>query len=412
LRWYHSVITKISLLFALAIIGIASISLILFQHIRQKEIHTTNQIAKLVFKYAYNEKTSTLDYSILKKEGFIKTDRDYLKIIQKSTFPIVMKDLRIKPSAHDKSNHFFIKTIGFKNYIYVIFKNRFSNTVLFKYEKENNNTYFLFYFLGAFLAILMLYIAIIRSLLPLKSLRYKIKEFANGNYDIDSKSDKQDEIALLANEFHNSVAKIRDLKNSRQLFLRNIMHELKTPIAKGKLAVEIMETSEYKNILRNVFNRQDELINDFSRIEKLNANEMTIEKKEYNLIDIIDYSIDLIDTKKDFITKKLSPSRINADFELFGVAIKNLLDNGINYSVDKKVSIRNTHSEIIISNKGNKLEFDLSRYMEPYAMDGQKQRKSLGLGFGLYITLHIIKLHGMTISYNYNKGVSYFKIKY
>ena len=41
---------------------------------------------------------------------------------------------------------------------------------------------------------------------------------------------EQDEIGQVAVEFDNAVCKIRELIRSRQLFLRAIMHELKTPI--------------------------------------------------------------------------------------------------------------------------------------------------------------------------------------
>ncbi len=86
-----------------------------------------------------------------------------------------------------------------------------------------------------FAFVIVLYIGIIRSILPLKTLREKIKHFANGDYDITCKSSKKDEIAALANEFDSAVIKIKSLRDSRQLFLRNIMHELKTPLPRANL---------------------------------------------------------------------------------------------------------------------------------------------------------------------------------
>ncbi len=59
---------------------------------------------------------------------------------------------------------------------------------------------------------------------------------------------KKDEIAALANQFDSAVIKIKSLRDSRQLFLRNIMHELKTPITKGKLATEMIEDATYTSM--------------------------------------------------------------------------------------------------------------------------------------------------------------------
>ena len=112
------------------------------------------------------------------------------------------------------------------------------------------------------------------------------------------------------------------------------MHELKTPITKGKLSCAMLEDSTYLNTLKNVFKRQEVLLNEFARIEKLSANEIALKKENYLLQDIIDYSLDILNHKKESVTCKLTPINLHVDFELFGTAIKNLLDNGINYSDD------------------------------------------------------------------------------
>jgi two-component system OmpR family sensor kinase len=264
--------------------------------------------------------------------------------------------------------------------------------------------------LAAILFIIFLYSAIIRSILPLYSLRIKVKEFANGNYDVDCKSEKEDEIGILSNEFDKSVKKIKSLRDSRQLFLRNIMHELKTPITKGKLSCAMLEDSPYLETLKNVFQRQEVLLNEFARIEKLSANEIALKKENYSLQDILDYSLDILNHEQESVTCKLKPMSLHVDFELFGTAIKNLLDNGINYSDDLHVTIESNETEIIISNLGKALEFPLDRYSEPYFLEGKKQKSSRGLGFGLFITTNIIKLHNMKIEYNREKDRNIFKI--
>ena len=56
-----------------------------------------------------------------------------------------------------------------------------------------------------------------------------------------------DEIANVAIEFNNAVCKIRELIRSRQLFLRTIMHELKTPIGKGRIISEMVQDEMQKS---------------------------------------------------------------------------------------------------------------------------------------------------------------------
>ncbi len=188
------------------------------------------------------------------------------------------------------------------------------------------------------------------------------------------------------------------------------MHELKTPITKGKLSCEMIEESSYQEILKNVFKRQEVLLNEFARIEKLSANEIALNKENYSLQDIVDYSLDILNHEKKSVTCNLTSMHLHVDFELFGTALKNLLDNGINYSDDLHVEIESTQNQIIISNRGKELEFPLERYSEPYFLEGKKQQSSRGLGFGLFITVNIIKLHDMKIEYNRQKNRNIFKI--
>lgn len=108
------------------------------------------------------------------------------------------------------------------------------------------------------------------------------------------------------------------------------MHELKTPITKGKLAAEMIEDATYTNILQNVFKRQEALLEEFSRIEKLSADELKLDIKRYHIEDVVDYALDILDDKHENITCQLTPVELNV-FELFGVVLKNLLDNGVNY---------------------------------------------------------------------------------
>lgn len=98
------------------------------------------------------------------------------------------------------------------------------------------------------------------------------------------------------------------------------------------------------------------------------------------------------------------PIDLNVDFELFGVALKNLLDNGVTYSKNAHVTLCNDTERITISNEAPALECTLEDYAKPYFLEGKKQKSSRGLGFGLFITWHVIRLHGMKLEYKHDKG--------
>jgi len=176
------------------------------------------------------------------------------------------------------------------------------------------------------------------------------------------------------------------LLNSRQLFLRTIMHELKTPIAKGKIVSELIDNEKQKKRMIDIFDKLNFLINDFAKVEEVLSKNYSKKTHLYTLCEIIDNSImmlmiDSFEKKIDIVIE--NNQKINVDIELISMAIKNLLDNGLKYSSDKKVKIYSTDKSIFIISTGKKLAKPLEEYFKPFHND----TKSLnhGMGLGLYI---------------------------
>jgi len=272
--------------------------------------------------------------------------------------------------------------------------------------------YYGFIVLGIIFVIFVLsFLWIIKALRPLKLLKEEIQDFSNGKLNINCKSDKKDEIAQLANEFDNAARKISLLVDSRQLFLRTVMHELKTPIAKGRIVSELLDDEKQKDRMISIFDKLNLLINDFSKIEEIVSKSYTINKYKTSLDLSIEKAIDMMmldNPKNKIMYEDISKKPLKVDLELFALAIKNLLDNGIKYSLDKKVNIIEKENELHIISKGNKLQKPLEDYFQAY--HNETQSKNHGMGLGLYIVHEILKMHKMKLSYEFKEDNNIFKI--
>ena len=122
-----------------------------------------------------------------------------------------------------------------------------------------------------FSIVLITYIFTIRKLRPLRALKKQIDKFASGEMNIVNVSDANDEIGEISQAFYDAALKIKKLNDSRQLFLRNIMHELKTPITKGRISVEMTPESKNKTRLIGVFEKLEDLINELANIERITS---------------------------------------------------------------------------------------------------------------------------------------------
>lgn len=254
------------------------------------------------------------------------------------------------------------------------------------------------------------YIYLIRKLKPLNILKKNIVLFSKGSLDIDTSCNGKDEISEVSNEFNNAIQEIRMLTQSRNLFLRNIMHELKTPITKGLLISNMMEDGKFKDSLKRAFFRLEYLLVEFSRIEEFTSKNIKIQKDQFRVVDIIDHSLDILLCDIECIDLQVIDNiMIDVDFELFSLTIKNLLDNAIKYGEGKpKVIIKN--NTIYIQNIGKQLTKPINEYNKPF--NKKFESSNNGLGLGLYIVNSILKAHELKLEYKFEDNKNIFFIKF
>ena len=304
-------------------------------------------------------------------------------------------------------------SIRYNDRYYLYIDNMVSNVLLESKYKKRASNFLWIGFVIAFVILISMYISILRSISPLRELSSQIKKFALGDMDINCKSEKRDEIAEVANEFDKAASKLRDLIHSRQLFLRTIMHELKTPIGKGRIVSEMIQDEKAKRRLISIFERLDLLINEFSKIEQIVSKNYSLQFKSYHLVDIVDSAVDMLmldDDKKALHVKVDIDSNvmIKADFDSFALAIKNLMDNAIKYADDRVVYVTMMDKTLCIENRAKEFPMDIEEYYKPFVSGSKEVRK--GLGLGLYIVRNIVKQNDFELSYEYVDGMHRFLI--
>lgn len=136
-------------------------------------------------------------------------------------------------------------------------------------------------------------------------------------------------------------------------------------------------------------------------IERISTQNIEIEKKLHRLIDIIDYAKDLLYLSKDQLTHNITDQSVACDFKLFGIAVKNLIDNCIKYSDDMKVEIFVDKEAIQFINSGEPLKHEFKAYLEPFYKEPLMLKNQDGFGLGLYIVSEIMKIHDFSLEYRY-----------
>lgn len=388
--------SKIRVVFSITLIllGILFVSSIKYDRAIHEESTIEQEKAITHYLYDYYLKHGKIDEAYLEAQNVsLITDKGMVVKIER-----FFKD-------KDKFKRYAVDTYHLKRIIII-------NNDRFKLILENKNKAKFpimraIIFSIVFMLIILLYLWIMKSFKPLSELKSKIQTFSKGNLDIDCKSDKEDEIAEVANEFDHAVAMLRELLHSRQLFLRAIMHELKTPIAKGRLVSEMLEDEKNKARMHSIFERLNLLIDEFAKIEKITSKNFELTIKPYKMSDLLEASIDMlmIENPKRLITTRIEKDySVEVDFELFTLVVKNLLDNGIKYSTDKHIVVVISEHTLEIINHAEALNEPLENYFKPF------HTSKKGLGLGLYIVKSILDIHHMELNYRHEDGNNIFTV--
>jgi two-component system OmpR family sensor kinase len=282
------------------------------------------------------------------------------------------------------------------------------------YRSDEPMTPYKSYIIAAFVFLLLLLLLLHRyisgSIGPLRHLHTQIRRFAEGEKEIDTQVVGNDEVAQVANAFHESVQKVQSLQRSRSLFMRNVMHELKTPISKGKLLAHMLDADpEDKALMSDLFEQMQGHLNDLARVESLTARNLELDIRSYAAMDVIDQAIDLLGTERSDIDLRVREERIKVDFNLFAYALKNLIDNAVKYADTLPVFVSFEAGCLSVANTGAPFKEHYSTYLKAYQRD-TSQHALEGMGLGLYLVNEIVTRHGYTLVYDYRDGKHRFGI--
>lgn len=406
----QSIFFTISVSFIISVLLVIGSFVVLITHdYRMKEGQLLDKYVPVIKMISRQEKVG-IDENFLKNLEEI----DYTLFLDMGKINAITYNPETKvlvEKNHPKSNDIFrVLTLESKNYIYIKKRN---DTLLIRdnsNSSSNSQLYITLVFSILLITIILVYLITLRKLIPLKILKDKVKTLGDENFDFECcNSNSKDEVSLLGMEFKKTALKLKSLKEARNIFIRNIMHELKTPITKGRFLTQLEQNAENNEKLKSVFNRLESLINEFASIEELISSSKNIEKKFYYLEDIIDNAKDILMVEEENVIGKFENKKLEINFKLFSIAIKNLIDNAIKYSSNKEVTIKNEDEDIIFENVGEQLKYPLSDYFEPFFSNEDKSKDSFGLG--LYIIFNILKANNYTLEYEYIDGINRFTCK-
>lgn len=284
-------------------------------------------------------------------------------------------------------------------------------------------------------SILTLVIALISGLLsfitssfitkPLKALMHVVQKITNGQLDQEVTIKGKGEIAELGNAFNHMTQQLQRLEQSRQEFVSNVSHELKTPLSSIKVLTDSLILQEdvpieiYKEFFEDInleVDRLNNIVTDLLTLVRLDQKEIPLNIKTLQLGELIQSILKRLTplAKKKNITlayKAQGDVAAEIDEVKFSLALVNLIENAIKYTPDEgyvSVSLKEDGQNAMIavadSGIGIAKEEQAKIFERFYRTDKTRNRETGGTGLGLSITYKTVIMHRGIIKVESEEG--------
>lgn len=253
---------------------------------------------------------------------------------------------------------------------------------------------------------------------PVKKLKSVVQSFAEGKLDVrvtPQLGNRRDELADLGREFDHMAERIDALISSQKRLLADISHELRSPLARLTVALELARKNvSDKGIaaldrIELETERVNTLVGQLLALTRLESGAERVPPETVALEEIVQVVIDDANYEakphhKEVKLLQLAACRVRGSSELLRSGIENVIRNAIRYTaegtaIEVSLALRLDTATLTVRDHGPGVpEAELAHIFQPFYRVGEaRERSSGGVGLGLSIADRTVKLHGGTV---------------
>lgn len=256
---------------------------------------------------------------------------------------------------------------------------------------------------------------------PVRELQSVAARLGQGDLSVRSNLKRRDELGRLADSFNDMAARIQVLLTAERRLLQDISHELRSPLARLNVAVELARSGEDQEEalarIEKESNRLSELVTQLLQMNRAEV-DPTLLQQQVRLDQLVQELIDdsQLEAKARgcWVTcEKCDPVSMKGHPELLRRAVENVMRNAIRYapastSVIIEVEKCDEEATVSVRDFGSGVpDRELQRIFDPfYRVETDRNRQQGGVGLGLAIVKRAIELHhGHIRARNANPGL-------
>ena len=249
-------------------------------------------------------------------------------------------------------------------------------------------------------SLIFLFISIIflrNQIRPIVLLSQAAERFGKGQFDSDFKVSGALEIRQASYEFERMKRRILKHISQRTAMLAGISHDLKTPLTRLKLQIELLNKNQKLNSLKEEITEMEKMINEYLDFA---SNQYSQPVEKFNIVQLIQNLIDK-SFKKNIKIKTPKNLIFSGRKNLIRRCIANIINNSQKYSDNILITCKKIKKNILINidddGPGIADEHKEKVFRPFYRVDKSRSLKDSNVGLGLSIVEDIVNSHGGTV---------------
>jgi signal transduction histidine kinase len=225
-----------------------------------------------------------------------------------------------------------------------------------------------------------------------------------------------DELGELARSFNGMSGELEEMIRAREQLLLDVSHELRSPITRIKLALEMSPESAANDSIRDDLREMEAMIAELLEKARLDSANGKLQLEDVDLSTLAAEAAADADARPPGAVligcRAGEGPVIRADWARVRKVLANVLDNAAKYSRDRdrpvEIRIEAGTDEITVRIEDHGVgipEAELPRIFEPfYRVDRSRSRETGGYGLGLSLCKRIMEAHGGSIAIASREG--------
>ena len=280
--------------------------------------------------------------------------------------------------------------------------------------------------MAAFLVLFSSYFIAKRIINPFVDMNHIVQCYSKGDFSQRIPVQGKDEASQLGRSFNEMADQLKNLEVTRQSFVTNVSHELRSPLTSMKGFLEAMmdgtippeEHDHYIDIVLSETRRMTAMVNDLLDLARIESGIITVDYEVFDINELVRRTLITFEARISEKRMELDvrfaqeQSFVYADSNQISQVLRNLIDNAIKYSPEGRTLLVSTYAlrkEVYVTIRDTGVGIpaeDVPHIFDRFYKVEKAHTPSpqVGSGLGLAIVKKIIEAHGQSITVKSARG--------